>query len=223
MPQRIDPTDVLVIWNRYGLHDAYAQRYISAGARVLVAENGYLPKDKKGRRYYALALEHHNGAGRWYGGDSTRWRDMGLEVAPWRTDGDHILVLPQRGVGPPGVAMPRNWAAETVKALKRVTKRPVKLRPHPGKNPTPLEPDLANAWCCVTWGSGAGVKALLAGIPVVHSFTRWIGASACGSEIAKVDAPYMGDRLAMFERLAWAQWHVDEISAGKPFERLLNG
>ncbi len=55
------------------------------------------------------------------------------------------------------------------------------------------------------------MKALLWGIPVESHYPRWIG---------KQDNTDAG-RLAMFERLAWAQWTHEEIAEGLPFRRLL--
>jgi hypothetical protein len=63
----------------------------------------------------------------------------------------------------------------------------------------------------VTWGSGAAIKALQWGIPVVSEMPDWIG------EQDNTDA----GRLEMFRRLAWAQWTMEEIAHGEPFARLL--
>jgi hypothetical protein len=147
-----------------------------------------------------------------------------VELKPWREKGDHILVLPQRGVGPPGVAMPQGWADRTRKILKRTTKRPIHVRPHPGRNPCPLEPDLKNCWAAVTWGSGAGIKAICAGIPVFYEFPAWIGGSAARpycKESIDIENPYTGNRDPMLLSLSWAQWTVHEIAEGTPFKLLL--
>ena len=50
------------------------------------------------------------------------------------------------------------------------------------------------------------------GIPVESHMPNWIGAQ---------DNTEAG-RLAMFRRLAWAQWQLSEIATGEPFRRLLN-
>ena len=71
--------------------------------------------------------------------------------------------------------------------------------------------DLARCGRVVTWGSGAAIKALLWGIPVVSEMPDWIGEQNNTDE----------GRLAMLRRLAWAQWTMDEISEGVPFRCLL--
>ena len=169
--------DALVIWNRHR-DIGPARIYERAGAPIIVAENGYIGRDEEGRQFYALARSHHNGAGEWYVGEEDRWAKTGVRLRRWRADGDFILVLPQRGIGPEGVAMPRQWPIEIVRRLKGVTRRPIKMRPHPGKEKSDPSPDFAGCWAAVTWGSGAAIKAIVAGIPVFHELERWIGAPA---------------------------------------------
>lgn len=207
--------DVLLIWNRYSRYEHHCRQYEAVGAKVLIMENGYIGNCK------ALARNHHNGAGWWPDVAHDRWAKLDIQLKPWRTNGSHILVLPQRGIGEPGVAMPRNWLAGMINKLKTRTDRPIRIRKHPGTGPcVPIEDDLANAWACVTWGSGAAIKALAHGVPVFHEFGRWIGASAASCNL-DIESPALGDRLPMFERLAWGQWSLDEITSGEAFEWLL--
>lgn len=216
---RPEPGDVLVIWNRYGQGDGCARLFEKRGGTVLVAENGYTGKDAKGGPWYALSKWQHNGAGEWVVGGPERWRGFGMELAPWR-DGKEYVVLPQRGIGPHGVAMPRNWHKQLALPV------PYRVRPHPGQGEAvPLAEDLAKAKAVVTWGSGAAIKALMLGVPVFYDFRRWIGAGA-GLPLSRVGSePLRCDfaRLRMFERLAWAQWRISEISSGEAFTTLLSG
>lgn len=217
------PGMVLVVWNRQGRFENFARRYEQAGAAVIVVENGYLGHDVDGHHLFALALNHHNGAGRWLTGCGNRWHALGVPLAPWRVDGEHVIVLPQRGIGPCGVAMPRGWTECVTRRLKAVTRRPVRVREHPGRGAsTPLEDDLSGAWCAITWGSTAALKAIVAGIPVVHDFKRWIGAGAARFGLSGFDALFTEDRLPMLDRLAWAQWTAGEIETGEPILRLLD-
>lgn len=210
-----NPGDVLVVWNRHQFQEKVIADYEKAGGIVLIAENGYIGSTK------AIARSFHNGAGTWYQGEEDRWAKLGIELAPWREDGDHILVLPQRGMGSPGVAMPRNWLASVLLHLSNVTKRPVRVRKHPGQNQCiSLEDDLKGAWAAVTWGSGAGIKSIVAGVPVFHTMGKWIGASAATTNLSDIENPYLGDRLPMLQRLAWAQWTLPEIESGEPFRAL---
>lgn len=209
------PDDLLVIWNRYGEFDAVARRFEKFGATVIVAENGYVRESGK---WFALAKSHHSGAGKWNVGGPERWDSIGIELQPWRT-GSEIVILGQRGIGEPGIAAPRGWA-ETVQ--RQIGGR---IRPHPGNNdPTvPLEHDLRNAKAVVTWHSAAALRALILGVPVFCAFPRWIAASAATPLDRFPDLSNLDnlDRLSMFRRLAWAQWRIEEIQTGEAFRCLM--
>lgn len=213
------PGDLLVLWNRNRAFDPVASRYEEAGARVIVAENGYLGVDEAGGKLFALALGHHNGAGRWYVGPEPR---RSFELRPWREAGNHIVVLPQRGIGAPGVRMPSAWLEGAKRRLERMTDRPVRIRRHPGASKSDPWPDLAGAHCAVTWGSGAAIKAIAYGIPVFHELEKWIGAPAARCGLADLEDCYLGEREPMFRRLSWAQWSSRELESGEAFACLLN-
>lgn len=85
----------------------------------------------------------------------------------------------------------------------------------------PLGADLKDCWAVVTWSSGAAIKAIAAGVPAFHALPNWIGAPAAKPFGSDLENPFLGDRLPMFQRLAWAQWGLDEIASGEPFKRLL--
>lgn len=209
--------DVVVLWNRSRGHEGIAQIYERAGARVVIAENGYLPGTEK---TFALALGKHNGAGFWPRGDGPRFD---IPMAPWRADGDHVLVLLQRGIGTIGVAQPAQWKGAVLARLSRVTKRPIRVRIHPGvHHRRALEDDLAGAWCCVTWGSGAGIKAIVAGIPVFHALPNWIGAPGASPLHGEdIEDPYIGERALFARAVSWAQWTMTEVEHGTAFRALL--
>lgn len=197
-------------------------QFEAAGALIIVAENAYIGKDEEGAKLIALARDYHNGAGRWPesdGGD--RWAGFNVPLAPWRDGGSRLLVLPQRGFGSPGVAMPMGWTAGVVPTLRKLTDRKIEVRQHPGIHHAP-DPDFTDVWAAITWGSGAAIKALAAGIPVFHQMKKWIGAAAAAKLGERpIEEPWLGDRLPMFERLAWAQWRAGEIETGEPFARLV--
>lgn len=207
--------DVSVVWGTYKGKPS---------GKVLVAENGYL--DGPEGPYCALAVGGHNGAGKWPEGGPERFQRLGIEFKPWRTDGGHILVCPSRGISAT-MPCPKDWTARTVGTLRRYTDREIRVRPHPGnwkklaEHPdVGLAKDLENAWACVIWASTAGLRALVAGIPVIRTAPHWIAEGAAGNDLSQIEAPSMPDRLPVFERLAWAQWSLSEIESGLPFRAL---
>lgn len=209
--------DALLIWNRRGYEEQVADKFEAAGGTVFVAEEAYVRRDA----FYALARGYHNGGGKELVQDPGRVERLGVEPAPWRSDGGHILVCLNRSIGPRAALMPPDWGERTAEALRKATGRKVRVRPHPRhvKDPdgTPLLEDLAGAWACVIWWSAAGVAALLAGIPVVYRAPWWIGAAAAGRELGQVASPMLGDRAAVLRRIANAQFTPAEIASGAPF------
>lgn len=214
--------DLLVIWNRYGHFDHQATTWEQQGGTVLVCENGYAGRDDKGRQYYAIAKHGHNGSGVWPTDDGSRFAALGIDPAPWRDWGDHIVVRGQRGIGTHQMASPPDWHGQTARQLRSITQRDIRVVQHPGNvSPKPTD-SLYSAWACVIWASSLGVQALLQGVPVIYKAPHWICSGAASNDLATVDRPLYDDasRLAALERMAWAQWSVAEIASGEPFMRL---
>lgn len=194
-------TDLMCSWNRIGHADHAAKVFESRGLPVLIAENAAWGNDFAGQSWLTLARGFHNTAGCFQVGGSERWDAIGVDLNPWRAEGETVI-LPQRGIGPAQVAMPRGWPY----GIKG------RIRQHPGQRQAKdLQDDLANSGKVITWGSGAAVKALMWGISVESHMPGWIAAQD------NTDA----GRLKMFRRLAWAQWTLDEIESGEAFEWLL--
>lgn len=210
--------DALVLWNRTRSLEPEAKRFERAGARVLVAENGYLGKRWRGGGWIALAIGHHNGVGEWRQGGDDRWDDLRVQPVPWRAAGE-VLILGQRGIGEPGVASPKGWEHEA----QRMTGGRIRLHPGNGDHMASLIDDLNGARVVVTWGSAAAIVALKLGVPVFYGMPGWIGAEAALPMSRWGDEPNRSDeaRLSMFRRLIWAMWRIDEIRSGEAFRWLL--
>jgi len=86
-----------------------------------------------------------------------------------------------------------------------------------------IEEDLDAAGFAAIWGSGAGLKAICYGLPVFHEFPQWIGAPGAKQGYAHMPAnPFRGDRIAMLDRVSWAQCSVEELGTAEPLARLLS-
>lgn len=216
------PDDVLVVWNRYGETHTEAMRWTKAGARVIVAENGYMGRDWRGGIWYSMAMNWHMGRGQWNVGGPERAVELFGEPAPWRFEDGPVVVLGQRGIGAPSVIAPSGWANNVVRDLQS-QRIPAVLRPHPGNDPDQagLDKALFRARAAATWSSGAGIKAILGGVPVYYGLPQWIGAQAAQAYTRPLLLPFIGDRSVFMQRLSWAMWELGEISCGRSFDHLL--
>lgn len=209
------PDDVLLTWNRGSSRNEEAKRFESAGCKVIVTENPYLPV----RHWYSLALGHHMGRGTWPVGGAERWDALGVELRPWR-EGEEVVILAQRGIGEPAISQPKAWP----ESVRRATGGRIRAHPKRAALGITLEQDLAKASSVVTWGSTAALIALTMGIPAFYGLSGWIGAPACLPVAEFATGPLRDDtaRLQMFERLAWAMAPIPEIRDGTAIRRLLD-
>jgi len=199
--------DNFVTWNRIGYADHIANLFLKRGLSVLVTENSTLGNGFQGDKWLFLNRTLHNTSGLSPVGGVERWDSLGVELGPWREGGGETVILAQRGIGSPPVAMPRSWPSE---ALSRWGGR---IRAHPGNKPhsVPLAVDLAKCTRAVTWSSGSAVAALMMGIPVFSEAPNWVG------QQDNTDA----GRLEMFRRLIWNNWRLSEIESGEAIEWMI--
>jgi hypothetical protein len=218
------PGDILVLWNRHARDEAFARAYESAGAQVIIVENGYFGRNFGGTEWFAMATGQHNGAGVWPDLGVGRWKSLGMGLSPWRRSGSDIVLLATRHMGSNVTREPQGWLATVERHIKKRTKRTVRIRAHPGPQSVvpdvSLENDLANAHAVVTWGSSAGLKALAMGVPCFTGFSQWIGAACCYPALHDIEDTWSGDRLPMFRRVASAMWSLEEIKSGVAFRAL---
>lgn len=219
-----DARDLLIIWNRYGSFEQRADAWEAAGGTVLVAENGYVGSDEQNHQLYAISAGGHNGSGWFPQGFEDRFAKLGLDPQPWQSnERGHFLVCGQRGIGSRTMASPGGWHEH----VARFFGSSAKLRLHPGNHEpvVPLKDDLKDARACVIWSSSSGVKALLAGIPVIFDAPFWICMDAARrlSQYKETPSLVMDDslRYIALQKMAWAQWTVSEISSGTPFALFL--
>lgn len=165
---------------------------------------------------------------------SDRWEKLNIKLQPWRTDGDHILVLGQHSIGVSvqdiNVEM---WYETIFRQLSNYTKRPVLFRPHPNEHNLSLidklckkynltlkmshqniQDDLFGAWCCVALTTNAAVDAIIGGIPVITTNPSNMVYDIAEHRPENIDNPLMRWRLNWAFNLAYAQWSVKEISQG---------
>ena len=222
-PAPLLPGDVAMYGCLRGLLPTLRQAQ-AEGRAWLYLDNGYFrPGHFSGFYRATWNAYQHDGTGR---GDPTRWRALGLTIAPWRRDGSHVLVCPPSDIF--GQLMgfdAAGWLVRTIQALARATDREIRIRKKPAAAGagTPLAEDLASAWALVTHSSNAAVEALLAGVPVFC--TAPCAAAGMGlADLSRIEGPLLpDDRERWAAALAVNQWTLDEMRGGTCWRMLNEG
>lgn len=79
---------------------------------------------------------------------------------------------------------------------------------------------MQNCKVCITYNSGAGVDAAVAGVPVITGNAGSFAWDVASHSLDTVDTPYCPDRTQWLNNLAYAEWSLDEIAAGLPWRHL---
>ena len=152
--------------------------------------------------------------------DGKRLAALGVEVKPWRTSGDAILLCPPDHLWARLMSFDaRAWQAEVSRKLKENSDRDVIVRKRHGAH-VPLEQHLQRAYVVVTHSSNVAVDALVYGVPVI------VTGDCAARSMGRADPVSVEYPLRPDDRERWAgvladnQWTMDEIAAGAAWERL---
>jgi len=220
---RYEPCDVAIVWGvtstKFLSRSFYRDEIRAAAPHCIVMERGYVRRDT----HYACGLGDGGGFADYKNANSPgdRWERLGVNLRPWRQDGEHWLVLGQvpwdTSVQNEGY---ERRVQEIVHLLENSQKRPVRLRKHPavvGKA-KPLVEDLRNCWATIALCSTAGVDSVIEGVPHIPLRRRSMVASLV--QQWTLDEPPMPDRTQWAHNLAYTQWTLDEMREGLPFQHL---
>jgi hypothetical protein len=176
--------------------------------------------------------------------DSSRWRkisqDLNINLKPWRTQGNHILICLQRhgGWSMGGVSV-QTWLDQTIAQIRQhCRKRPIIVRTHPGDKKIKsilkinhknvhvsvnerLIDDLRHAWATVVYNSSPSVASLIEGVPAFitdpvpqHSQTYGVA----NTDLGLLENPEMTDRQSWIERVAMCHWNFTELRSGEAWQ-----
>lgn len=227
MPDRaFGPEDAAIVWNMTARSQRTIDKAKAAGAALLVSENGYFGSDHNGHQHYAIALDGHNGSGRWHVGDPDRLKKFNLCFRPMRKFGGtgNVLIAAQRGIGSAKMRSPYKFEDD---AAMGVIKRGCNavIRPHPGRDEPaiPLGVQLADSSAVVVWSSNVATKALIHGVPAYYCAPHIVTAGAAMNYHHDwLKTPTEEERQEAFQRAAWAQWSLAEIESGEAIKTLLD-
>lgn len=177
------------------------------------------------------------------GNSSDRVRLLGLQVKPWKYDGEHILIAGQHDKSLQWKDMPAmaTWVHDTITFIRAQTDRPIIFRPHPRcplpaiehdfkhvKRQEPLhikgsyddfDMQFDNIWATVSWSSNPAIHSIINGVP---AFT---GPSSLAFDVAEqnlsnIENPLYGDRTQWLNDYAHTEYTIEEISKGIPLKNL---
>jgi hypothetical protein len=219
--------------------------------RIFVDSNilHYSRKEHEWHRYSLNSVYPNDGTYFFNNIDNDKWQKYsewhGVELKPWRTDGDHILILCQR---PAGWNMFGNnqerWLKTMITRISTSSHRSITVRMHPGDGTREqqisklkkhygnritisqnqdIRDDLKNCWCVVGYNSTPNVVAAIEGVPVyvgdpIHSWAKDIAFT----DISQVENPSMPDRTEWVNKIANIHWSNDEVKTGKLWSAIKN-
>jgi hypothetical protein len=172
--------------------------------------------------------------------DTTRWEkikgDLNIDLKPWRSSGNHILICLQRNGGwSMGAVNILTWLPSMISQIRRYSNRPIVIRTHPGDKKTRplikinqpnvtissndrLVDDLKNAWCTITYNSSPGVASAIEGIPVFVTDPdpkRSQCFEVANTNLENLENPIVPERLAWIQKLSMSHWKFDELKSGE--------
>lgn len=144
-----------------------------------------------------------------------RWskRKASACVRPWQkhANGHVVIAAPTRTYAK--FHGTRDWIADTIDALARVTNRQLVIRDKEQCKGRPLLKDLEGAHALVTHGSNAAVESVILGCPVFVDKSS--AAALVGlTDLKQIEKPVYPDREAWFSSLAYSQFSEKELVDG---------
>jgi len=188
------------------------------GSDFFYVDNSYFDSARQQRFRVTKNRLQHTGLGV---SDGSRFRALGIELAPWRETGAHIVVCPQSNAFMRTAAgYEGDWTQKTLARLKTQTSREIRVREwsaNKGALAATLQQDLAGAHALVTWSSAAAISAVVSGIPVIVEANDCAARFMGGTDIEALPTPERENWVGV---LADNEWSLDEMSKGKAWSHL---
>lgn len=233
----------------YTLEDNFRKKIITTltntnTPRIFVDSNilHYARPEHEWHRYSMNSVYPNNGIYFFRDLDTTKWSHYSawhnVDVKPWRTQGDHVMILAQR---PKGWNMFGNdqeaWLDQMIGQIRQHSQRPIMIRMHPGDGSrfkqieklqkrygqqvtisehVNIRDALINCWACVGYNSTPNVVSAIEGVPVyvqdpVHSWAQDIAFT----DLSQIENPPQPDRARWLTKIANIHWSNQEVRSGQ--------
>jgi hypothetical protein len=166
-------------------------------------------------------------------------KDLNIDLQPWRTTGEHILICLQRNGGwsMKGTDV-MTWCHHVISEIRKYSNRPIVVRGHPGdrrvkdylrlkiKNvristQANILDDFKNAWATITFNSSPGVASAIEGVPVfvmdpipMHSQAFPIA----NTNLAAIENPNMPDRQHWINSISMSHFSFNDLESGEAWK-----
>ena len=177
--------------------------------------------------------------------DGERWKKFNIELKPWKSAGDTIIICGQHHQSHQWRNNPTMnlWFEQQINEIRKHTNRPILVRPHP-RNPvgldtkkwkdvsykrpqrdyntiddTDFKETLKHAWAVINYSSNPAMMAVFNGIPVFVS-AQSLCYDVGNISLNKINNPVMPDRNNWTNKLAYTEWTTEEIKQGLPWTRI---
>ena len=173
--------------------------------------------------------------------NTDKWKTFsewhGVTIKPWRTSGNHILILAQRPKGFNMFTDQDEWLANTIATIRKYSQRPIMVRMHTGDGTRfkqieklqkrygtsitiseheGIREALVNCWCSVGYASTPNVVSAIEGVPVyVEEPTKSWAQDVCFNNLSLIETPPMPDRSEWIHKIANIHWSNEEVCQGK--------
>jgi len=245
-PNSLD-ADAVIIWSvlwsgRMAANQAVWSHYRALGRPVIVVDIGALYRGET----WKIALNSVTANGYYGHTENLDWdrpRKLGISLAVNLSRNPRIVIASQhaRSLQTVGLVSMEGWVVQQVEKLRKVTDRPIVVRPHPrsplnwaGLVHLPLDVVIekpvrvANTYdsynlafdchALVNYNSGPGIQAALAGTrPVVDSSSL---AHPVSIQLEDIERPYTVDRDQWLTEICHTEYTVKEIESGLWIQRL---
>lgn len=180
--------------------------------------------------------------------DRTKWDKFSswhnTSLKPWRTCGEHFLILCQRPKGWNMMGIDQDlWLDKIISKIKHYS-RPIKIRMHPGdgtkekqiekiikrhgnnveiSRAANIKEDLVNCWCTIGYNSTPNVVAILEGVPAyVNDIRNSWAADVAFNDLRLVEDPPTPDRSEWLHKIANIHWSNEEVKNGLLWSAIKN-
>jgi len=174
--------------------------------------------------------------------DLDKWQTFsqwhGVETKPWRTNGNHILILCQRPKGWNLMGRDQDqWLDDAIYTLRQHTDRPIVVRMHPNDGTRfkqmekiykrhkdslnfslkeNIREELTNCWAAIGYNSTPTSVAAIEGIPVyVEDPKNSWAADIAFRDLSQIENPPLPDRTNWLNKIANIHWSNQEVRSGK--------